>query len=537
MEKICSLNYFSGSRENTAREDTKHFTSSAGIRRSTVFVLTIFSFLFVLFSPYINPSDTDNTLIYLSPVDVITFNPGLVTDRYSAEIISNIFEGLVRYKQESSDIEPCLAISWKSYNKGKRWVFKLRKGVKFHNGESLTALSVVNSFAEKLSRKNKYKEWNTFYTYLEKVSAFGTHTVQFLLSEPYAPFLFQLASPKSSIVARSFLKGEVTNPVGTGPFLFGGRKKGKYVKLLRNENYWGRNARLDAVIIKVVKDQKWRLLQMKNGKADVALLESGYDIDEIQRGNELKIVSGVSSLVHFLAFNVKKGPFRDKNLRHAIAHMINKEVVIKKIFQDFAETAYGPVPPGVFGYNPDLNRYKYDIEKARKLKEKANFHSDVDVSLYYSGNSNNLEAIAAVLVRAGKKIGINIERKAIPFAELVNIGYDTHDMLMLGWAGDIPDADVYLYPNFTGKSGKLNRSGYVNPELTRILKKARMTSNRDEREKLYKSAQEIINGDSPWIPLYHLKNILLLNKNVFGIKIQPLSYLNFRDVYFSGISL
>ncbi len=531
MKIICCLKYFSGSRGNTAREDRKQFIPASRKPFSIILFLTISLFLFILSPADLKASDIDNTLIYLSPVDVITFNPGLVTDRYSSEIIANIFEGLVRYKQDSPDIEPCLAVSWKSYNNGKRWVFKLRKGVKFHDGEPFSASSVVNSFAEKLGKKDKYKEWNTFYTYLDNVSVFGTHTVQFLLSEPYAPFLFQLASPKSAIVGTSSLEGRVPYPVGTGPFSFGERKTGKYVKLLRNDNYWSNNAKLDAVIIKVVKDQKWRLLQMKNNKADVALLESGYDVGETVNRGDLKIVSGISASTHFIAFNLKKGPFRDKNLRYAISYMINKDSIIKKIFQGFAETATSPVPPGVFGYKPDLDRRLYDIEEAKRLKKKANFNSNEDVSLYYSNNSKNLESIAGVLVRAGRKIGINIKRKPIPFSELELIGYDTHDMLMLGWVGDIPDADVYLYPNFTEKTGRLNRSGYLNPELTGILEKARMTNNRKERKRLYFTAQEIINRDLPWLPLYHLKNILLVNKNVFGVKIQPLSFLNFRNVH------
>ncbi len=236
------------------------------------------TFLFVLSSPEINASIVDNSLIYLSSVDVITFNPGTCHRRYSSEIISNIFEGLTRYKQDSPDIEPCLAVSWESFNNGRRWVFKLRKGVKFHDGEPFTALSVENSFAEKLRNKNKYKEWNTFYTYLNKVVAFGTNTVEFVLSEPYAPF-FSTCKPQVSNCRNIFPEGKFSAPVGTGPFRFGERKEGKYVKLLRNDNYWGRKARLDVVIIKVVNDKKWRLLQMKNGKADIALMESGSDIE------------------------------------------------------------------------------------------------------------------------------------------------------------------------------------------------------------------------------------------------------------------
>ena len=122
----------------------------------------------------------------------------------------------------------------------------------------------------------------------------------------------------------------------------------------------------------------------------------------------------------------------------------------------------------------------------------------------------------------------------IPFSELVNIGYGTHDMLMLGWAGDIPDADVYLFSNFTENSGRLNRSGYYNPELIGLINKARRISDRKLRESLYLDAQEILHRDLPWIPLFHMNNLLVYNRNVRNLSIQPLSFLNFREVFFSN---
>ena len=489
--------------------------------------------IFFLF-PGIYSSPKNNTLIYLSPVDVTTLDPGLVTDRYSSQIIANIFEGLTKYKKDSLEVEPLLAESWESFNGGKRWVFKLRRGVTFHDGEPLTSLAVVNSFSDRLRNKRKYNEWNSFYTYLEKVTAFDSHTVQFLLKEPYAPFLYQLASPKSSIIAtRSFRRGKY-NVIGTGPFKFGEIKVGRFVRIIRNETYWSRKALLAAVVFKVVQDQKWRVLQVRNGAADVALLESRENLDEIQTVKNLDIKSGRSSAVHFLAFNLRRGPFRDRRMREAVARLIDKEVVVRNIFQGFAENATTPVPPNMFGHNPVIRDYPFSIEKARALKEEAGYGEDLEVTLYYSDTSRNLENIAGVIARSGKKIGLLIKKKPIPFSDLVQIGYDKHDMLMLGWVGDLPDADVYLYPNFTEDSGRLNRSGYIKPDVSGMIKKARMTSDRTERETLYRQAQVILNKDLPWIPLYHLNDLLLCNRNVRGLHLQPLSFLNFRDVHFEG---
>ncbi len=500
-----------------------------GIKVVILSILLIF-----LFSPSIYSSPHNNTLIFLSSVDMITFDPGMVTDRYSSQIITNIFEGLTRYKKDSPDVEPCLAESWAIGDNGKRWVFRIRKGVKFHNGEILNASAVVKSFNTKLSDKKKYKEWNSFYTYLKTVRKVDDHIVEFILSKPYSPFLFQLASPKSTIIApSSYITGRFI-PSGTGPFRFGDRKEGKFVKIIRNDLYWDKSASLSNVIFKVVKDQKWRILQMRNDKADVTLLESMVGYNEIENQSKLKIISVHSAAISYLAFNTRKGPFRDKRMRRAIAHLIRKDAMVKKIFQKSAFNASSPVPPGMFGHNPKQRDYKFDVGEAKKLKIEAGYNSDVEVSLYYGANSKNLENIAAVLVRAAKKIGINIKRIPVSFSELLNIGYDKHDMLMMGWVGDIPDADVYLYPNFTEHSGSLNKSGYINPRLSNLIDKARMTSDKKVRKSLYFESQEILHNDLPWIPLYYPNELLLLNKNVKNLSIQPLSFLNFRDVFFDN---
>jgi len=489
--------------------------------------------LVLLFFPSVYSSPLDNTLIFLSPVDMITSDPGMVGDMYSSQIIENIFEGLTSYKSGTIKIKPGLSESWKIYDNGKRWVFILRKGVKFHNGELFNAASVVSSFSRRLNNKKNYHEWNTYYTYLRRVREIDNYTVEFLLTEPYAPFLYRLASTNASIIAPSSYDGEVFSPIGTGPFRFGERKKGKFVKLLRNNFYWGNRPLLSAVIFKVVKNQNWRILQIKNGNADAALIESEIILEDVASEKNVDIISGQSPGIYHIAFNTMKGPFRDKRMRQAVAHLIKKEAVVKKILQSFAENATTPVPPQVFGHNPELKDYSFNIAEAKKKKNDAGYKSEVDVSLYYSDSSENYENIAVVLARSAKKIGLNIKRMPVPFSELVNLGFEKHDMLILGWIGDIPDADVYLYPNFISGVSSSNSTGYNNPEVSKLLNQARMISNTEVRIKLYMEVQRILHDDLPWLPLYYRKKFLIHNKSVKNLIIQPLSLINFNDAFFS----
>ncbi len=511
--------------------DRKSFRSMNDFPGMKIIILFIASFF--LFSQAIYTSAENNTLIYLGPVEVLTLDPGLVTDVYSSQVISNIFEGLTRYKRNSPEVEPCLAENWLVTDNGKKWVFKLRKGVRFHNGEMFDSSAVESFFKKRLNDKVKFREWNIFFAYIKNVRKVNKFEVEFILTKPYAPFLFRLATPIASIIAPSSYKNGIFEPIGTGPFKFSKRKRGKFVKLIRNGSYWGKKAHLANLIFKVVLNPEWRILQVKNGKADAAYLESWMNNDT-SGSKILNILSVPSTDVHYLAFNMRRGPFRKRKMRMAVAHLINKSIVIRNVFQDFAINATTSIPPWVFGFNPDIKDYKFDIKKARELKKEAGYDSDVEVSLYYAKHSRNLENIATMLKKAAKKIGIIIKKEAIPFKEIIHIGFKKHDMMMLGWASDVPDADVYLYPNFSDNSGSLNNSGYINKDLIKLLEKGRSILGKRLRKNIYMEAQSIIHKDLPWIPLFHLNILMVCNKNVKNFTIQPLSFLDFRNVFFGS---
>lgn len=143
-----------------------------------------------------------DSIIYLRISDSNTLDPGKYEDIYSGEVISNIFEGLCRFKKGSFEIEPCLAEKWEIKDNGKKWIFYLRKGVQFHSGETFDSRSVVYSFIKRKERVNKeYVGWNTLFGYINEVKAIGQYKVVMHLSKPYAPLLVALTDPYSFIVS------------------------------------------------------------------------------------------------------------------------------------------------------------------------------------------------------------------------------------------------------------------------------------------------------------------------------------------------
>lgn len=493
-------------------------------------VVSGFAILLVLF--IIPFYAADSPLIYLKGVYISTLDPGLTSDVYSSEVISNIYEGLVRYKKGSVGVEPALAVSWKAENDGKRWVFNLRKGVKFHNGEKFNSAAVEVNFKTRIFNKKKYTNWNKVNSHIVSIRPIDKYTIEIILDKPFVPFLNSLASPKHKIVApSSYVSGKFL-PSGTGPFKFLKSSPGKYLTLIRNENYWEEKARIPKIIIKIVDDVAWRIIQLKSGKASMLKVKSSKEYEEIRGRREFKTISLPSISVHYLAFNTQKGIFKNRNIRRAFAHLINKDSLIWRIFQNFASNSTTPIPSGVFGFNPEIKDRPFDLSKAKSLLNLEGIKEGSRVSLYYSRNSETLEEIAGVVKKFAARVGIHVYKVPLHFAELRNaIKSKRHDMVMLGWSADIPDPDVFLFGTFADKNSEFNRSGYSDPELTRLLTEARKTINRDKREKMYFRAQEIIARDCPWIPLFNMSYILVYNKKIKGLYINQFSYVIFRDAY------
>ncbi len=435
-------------------------------------------------------------------------------------------------KKNSTGVEPSLALKWSVESEGKRWVFQLRKGVKFHNGKEFNAASVVINFQTRILNKNRYSNWNRLNSHIYSIGSLDDYTVEILLNKPYVPFLNSLASPKHMIVEPSSYKSGDFKPIGTGPFKYSETSPGKYISIVKNDKYWDGEVRIPKIVFKIVDDVAWRIIQLKSGKASMIIVHSSKEYEELRGRREFQLISVPSVSVHYLAFNTQRGIFQNRNSRLAFSHLINKAPLIDRIFQNFASNATTPVPPGIFGFNPDIKDSKFDIGKARNLLKLGGVKENERVSLYYSANSKPLGEIAGVIRRFAENAGIHVYTVPLSFADMRNaIRNKRHDMVMMGWSADIPDPDVFLYGTFADAKSEFNRSGYSDPELTKLLEDARKTVDVQKREKMYFRAQEIIARDRPWIPLYNMNDIVVVNRKIKNLYINQLSYVIFKDAY------
>ncbi len=473
----------------------------------------------------------DNAIIYLRPADALNLNPWQAEDLYSTEIAVNIFEGLVRFKKGSTAIEPCLATAWSVQEGGRRWRFTLRRGVRFHDGTPFDARSVLHTFHSRLEKKQRiYQRLSSLFTFITAVRSPDRYSVEITLDRPYAPFLVALAD--SAVViqpARSAPAGEF-RPIGTGPFRFASWSKGRSLILGRNPDYWAGAVGLERIIFKVMPDSNGRLLQIKNGSADMAKVHSGKEFEELSRRSDITILRNPSNDTHYLGFNTRRKPFDRMEVRAAFLHIIHKGNMVKQIFQNLAEPAFTPLPRPMFPNIKVEPMNSFNLEVARSLLKMAGQPGGFSCSLYFADGQQGIQEIADLLAVMARKVNVTIRKVRLPFPELVKAANrGDHDMLLMGWSTG-PDPDFFLYPLFTFSPGNRNRFFYENIELTRLLDAGKSTMDAGQRERIYLQALDVLKKDVPWIPLFHLIDNLACSHRLRGLSFTPLGQAVFREV-------
>lgn len=471
-------------------------------------------------------------MIYLRLTDSLTMDPGKLEDFFSQEVIFNVFEGLVRLGKDAVSVEPCLAERWTSRENGKRWIFYLRRGVTFHDGAAFNARAVVYSFAKRLAGKNgEYVSFGRFFPYIAAVRALDEWTVEIVLSRPYFPFLFSLADLRGSVVAPGSCDGREFKPVGTGPYVLSEWIKGRSLALTRFARYWQPPARLEKIIFKSEPNPALRLSQVKNRGADIDLLRSAKEVDELRDRTHIAILSEPMLSTNYLGFNCRRLPFSRPAARKAFVHLLNKRVLVKQIFQNFARAASGFLPPQMAGHDPGMGRDDFGLKKAQRLLAEAGLAGGFSCSLFIPQGQFGLADLARTLAGNARQIGISIKIAALPFARLLPaVQNGEPDLFLLAW-GYSGDPGIFLNPLFMLYPGDKKSTMAAGHEFVSLLARAEETVDDGKRGELYAAAQRRLQEDLPLIPLFHLNHLLAYNTRLRGLRMNPFGFLIFKDAW------
>jgi peptide/nickel transport system substrate-binding protein len=489
-----------------------------------------------------------NILVVGQIAEPKSLDPQAVTAVNDFRILVNVYDGLVRYKDGTLEVEPSLAESWTIAEDGRTYTFKLREGVTFHDGSPFNAEAVKFTFDRLLKEDHPFHDTGPFplafyFSAVDTVNAIDPATVEFKLKEPYAPFLSNLAYPTGLIVSPDAVKKHGKefgrNPSGTGAFRFEAWEPNAKVVVTRNGDYWDGAPPLEAVIYRPITDANTRIAEMLSGGLDVMVEVPPDSLQQFSDRGEFALQEQAGPHVWFLILNAKEGPFAEKAVRQAANYAINKTTLVDDILQGTAEVAPGPTPPAfAWAFNESLKPYPYDPEKAKTLLKEAGYNGEELTFYVTEGGSGMLDpvamgtAIQADLQAVGMKVKIETYEWNT-FLGKVNPGLEGKaDMAEMAWMTNDPDTLPFLTLRteaFPDKGG-FNSGYYSNPQVDELLESARQATDQDERARLYKEMQEIVQEDAPWVFVANWKQNAVTSSRVQNFKLQPSFFLMLQEV-------
>ena len=426
-------------------------------------------------------------------------------------IWQHIIEPLVQIDYARSEYVGVLAQSWEF--QGKKWVFHLRRGIRFQNGSPLTSKDVAYSLNRMKTDKRSLQGSDIAEVEIETPDDYA---VMLTTKNPNAVLLDRLDTRFITSKAAADKYGEEADnyAIGTGPYKFVSWQRGGSLVLTRNDDYWGAKPEIKEVILKGVKEEAARVAGLVAGQADVISNLPIEEIPRVQNHPRTRVEKVPGFRMYFLAMNVTYKPFDNKLVRQAINHAIDPHVIMKHIFDGNGDVLSGPLNSNMVGYDPNVKRHPYDPKKARELLVKAGYASGFESKLYFSPDRHlKGKEVCEVIANQLGKVGIKIDLIGQEYAIYWGKDGVNGGKLPFYYAGRTSaDADT-LYDQYF-HTGMSKRIGYSNPEFDKLIEEEQKTGDQKRRIALLQQAGRILMEDVPFVPLYTLSEIYGLARNV-----------------------
>lgn len=477
--------------------------------------------------------------------DVSSLDPAMSTDVPSSVVQANMFETLVK-NNEDNEIVAGLAVEWDSVDE-RTYEFKLREGVKFHDGEDFNA-EVVKMNLERLLDEEVASPRYFLFEMIERIDVIDEYTVQITTEYPFAPIYAQLTHTSSGMISPKSIEADYaalsegkkagtvisSAPVGTGYFKFEHWKPGDEIKLVKNEAYWGDLVHIDSATFKVVPESTTRIADLERGFVHITDPLEPIEVNDVNSGDYAKVLQKPSASLSYIGFNTDKEPFDNPKVRQAISLLIDRDEIIEGIYEGFGIPAKGPLAPSIFGYNQDAEPFEKDLEKAKKLLEEAGYADGFSTSIWTNDNQQRID-MAILLQNSLKELNIDAKVEQMEFGAYLNkIGEGEHDMFILGWSNATGDADNTLYALFHSlqKGPPGNRTFYDNPEVDQLLAEGRREIDPEKRVEIYNKVQQHLIEDAPMIYIHHQEYLLGVSNQITGFDVDVGGIYQLQNVQF-----
>ncbi|MFT4184006.1 MAG: ABC transporter substrate-binding protein [Rhizobium sp.] len=517
---------------------------NAAVLSSTrrAFLLSTAALAVVAAAPHVSHAQKEPSRGGSVSINIGTEPPVLVLIAHSAGaayyISGKATEGLLTYDKDFNP-QPLLATEWKVSDDGLRYWFKLRQGVKWHDGKDFTADDVAFSI---LALKENHPRGRATFAYVQQANALNPHEVELVLSKPAPYLLTAFASFESPIVPKHLYEGTKIAenphniaPVGTGPYKFAEWVRGSHALFVRNEDYWDTSKPyLDQIIFRFIIDPAAAVAAIETGEVQVSTANLPLtDIDRLKANPSLVVDTRPAAYSPSIAraeFNLENKYLADIRVRHAIAHAVDKDFIVNTIYLGYATRLDGPVSPDLAKfYDPDLPKYEFDPAKANQLLDEAGYKRGADgfrFKLFIDPTqpSGPPKQTAEYFAQALAKVGIKVELRTQDFATFVKRIFTDRDFdIAIEGMSNLYDPTVGIQRLYWSKNFKVgvpfsNGSKYANPEVDRLLEAAAVEVDPKKRLQLFNDFQRLVVQDLPTLDIVTPSVITVYDKRVRNLK-------------------
>lgn len=465
-----------------------------------------------------------DTLTVATYVEMSSLYPANDTTIPAANFVKNVYETLLVLDADGN-LAPCLAESWETVDDC-TYRIRLKQGVKFHNGEELTASDVIFSFkkAEELGKVSRYV---SVYD-LDNWVAEDEYTILCKTKTPYGPFLKTLAVTALSIVNEKFVtenEGSLdTVACGTGPFQLVEWNLEESLIMERFDDYHGEKPLYETLIFRVITEENSRLLELETGGVDIMMSVPGVSVERVRSTEGLILYECPGVAVTNVCPNYQQDFLKDPNVRLAIAHAIDNEALTQAVKMDGAEAANNAYLANGLSDRVDFEGYGYDPEKSKQLLAEAGYPDGMDLKLaFYSSTDNRRvgEALQGMMSQAG--INLILEEKEggawIPYLDACE-----QELAILTTSNLLNDPSVTIGKNHSSTVGPGGSdSNYAEPEMDQWLDEALVEMDPEKRSQMYKDIQQFFYDNVVLIPLFTEKVLMASTDKVIGFELENMT--------------
>lgn len=454
---------------------------------------------------------------------------GTTAEEYNVGVL--LFNGLVRISEELK-LEPELATSWSANADGTEWTFKLRDGVKFHNGKPFSAEDVVHTFALLADPQLASRARST----AEMVKTIETPdplTVKFVLHQPYGSWPEMLIERHLKIVPKGVSMDDMlVKPIGTGPFKFESYTPGDKLVAVKNTDYWEDGLpKLKQVTLRIMPEDAAKIAALNAGDIDILWNVPLEAIKELSASQAIKVDPVPTGTWDGIVMKNDLKPFTDVRVRQAVLKSLDKEQLVQFALFGQGAPTHTPIPPNHPFFDASLP-LKPDVAGARKLLAEAGYPRGFEITLNVPVGRPTRERAAVAIQQMLKPAGINVKLERVPYSRWGATVAGKAPFYMDGYLSR-PTIDTATYPWYHS-SGSWNKQmwNFKSERIDTVLDKGRLATSEDERKEQYKLFQKYAVEDVPGVVMYVINFATAYRNNLQGYRTHPYSWMDLRRAHF-----